>query len=81
MKEPKKFLERLLEFAKTNKKNLTDKIIKKFTNEVFNDDNFNESKASLSGDATEGFYHFCNSIYQFKMVYDQTAPIRNRLKV
>ncbi len=41
---------------------------------------FNESRAKTVGKAISGFFYFASAMYNFKVVYDNAAPLREKLK-
>jgi len=57
------------------------KKIKQFAKEIIPHPDFNEIRAKTLGTAIAGFYYFCSAMYNFKVVYDKTEPLRERLRV
>lgn len=81
MTQPKQFLSKLLEFAKKEKKNIANRKIKQFAKEIIPHPDFNEIRAKTLGNAIAGFFYFCSAMYNFKVVYDKTEPLREKLRV
>ena len=81
MKNPKQFLTYLLDFAEKQKKNIKAAAIKKFTKEVITSPDFNESRAKQVGNAISGFFYFASAMYNFKVVFDNAAPLREKLRI
>ena len=81
MKNPKQVLAFLLEFAEKSKRDIPQKAIKKFSKDIRDHPDFNESRAKTVGKAISGFYYFASAMYNFKVVFDNAAPLREKLRV